>query len=281
MKSHKNVPVIVVVSAFLSMALVGCTSAPANNSDKPAAMNAAQILANGGSLKACMAVDPPFSYQEGEEYKSFIPELLKKFEKYADVTIEFVPASYSTIVASLQSKKCDFIGADLHATAEREKVVDFSDSIIPGGSGDVIFVRGDDTRFNSIEDLNSSDVTIAILVGSASEADKEVLPKAQFRGLQSVPTATLVAELTSKKVDAFATSSYLAHALTQKYGFKAFPDATDNPGGLLPVPLAWAARKDDGGPLLQLLNKFLAEQQADGTITELTDTYLTLENTLK
>lgn len=264
----------------LAVTLAACSPsspAPSEGDD----LNAAQQMASGGKLKACMAVDPPFSFQEGTEYKSFIPELLSRFEEYADVEIEFVASSYSTIVASLQSGKCAFIGADLHATEERVKVIDFTNSIIPEGSGDVIFIRGDETRFTELSDLDQPDVTIAILSGSASEENKKELPNAKFRDLANVPTATLVSELTSGKVDAFATSSYLAPALVAQYGFKTIPSLDEAPGGLRPVPLAWAARKEDGRPLLDLLNEFLADMEADGTIEELKATWLTLENSLK
>lgn len=271
---------VALLAGSLAAALAAC--APAGSEEEPAGdLNAAQLMADGGKLKTCMAVDPPFSFQEGNEYKSFIPELLKRFEEYADVELEFVPSSYSTIVASLQAGKCDFIGADLHATEERVKVIDFTNSIIPEGSGDVIFVRGDDDRFNELSDLDSPDVTIAILSGSASEENKKELTKAKFRDLTNVPTATLVSELTSGKVDAFATSSYLAPALVQEYGFKTIPSLEEAPGGLRPVPLAWAARKEDGRALLDLLNEFLAQMEADGTIDELKATWLTLENSLK
>lgn len=261
-----------------SVVVSGCGSSHKTQSiDK----NPAQALAKNGILKTCMAVDPPFSFQDADgAYRSFIPELLKRFEKSADVKIKYVPSNYTTIVASLQAKKCDFIGADLHKTPERAAVVDFTDSIIPEGSGDILFVRGDDTRFRSIKDLDSKDVTIAILTGSASEEDKQVLPNANFKKLQNVPTATLVAELTSKKVDAFATSSYLAPSLAGKYGFKTFPDMATNPAGILPVPLGWAARKGDEAFIKQL-NKFLADQAANGTIKNLAKTWLNLENSLK
>lgn len=261
-----------------ALVLTGCGTSSGTKDTTNA--NPAQQLAKNGKLRTCMAVDPPFSFEEAGKYRSFIPELLKKFADSAGVEIDYVPSTYTTIVASLQGKKCDFIGADLHETPERAAVVDFTDSIIPAGSGDILFVRSDDSRFSTIDDLNSSDVTIAIVTGSASEEDAKVLPKAKFKKLQNVPTATLVAELMSKKVDAFATSSYLAPSLVEKYGFKTMPDIADTPQGILPVPLAWAVRKGDDA-LLKQLNDFLADEIANGGIEELSKTWLTLENTLK
>jgi ABC-type amino acid transport substrate-binding protein len=276
----KSLHLKLVGALAVAAALAACSSSGGSSSNSSGPENAAQALAHDGKLRTCMAVDPPFSFQEGSEYKSFIPELLKKFAASAGVKIQYVPSNYTTIVASLQAKKCDFIGADLHETPERAAVVDFTQSIIPEGSGDVIFVRGDDPRYSTIDDLNNAKTTIAFLTGSASEEDKKVLPKAKFKGLQNVPTATLVAELTSMKVDAFATSSYLAPSLVQKYGFKTMPDIKAKPAGILPVPLGWAVTKGNTAFIKQL-NAFLTAEAANGDIDQLTKTWLTLENSLK
>src|SRR5438270_11195903 len=57
-----------------------------------------------GVLRVGIAVDPPFTYQEANgDWKSFNPELVRKLGEALGVKIEFVPTSWTTIVAGLQT----------------------------------------------------------------------------------------------------------------------------------------------------------------------------------
>lgn len=270
------------LTALALLAGISAVAACGSTSGGPSAtgsQNAAQALAQGGVLKCGMAEDPPFTFLDSSgHYTSLIPALLQKFEAYADVKLQYVPATYTTIVAGLQANKYAFICADLHATPARKLVVNFTTAF--SGSGDVFFVRGNDNRFSTLNDLNSPNVSVAIVAGSASESDSTVLTKAKFVKLANVPTAILVADLTAGHVDAFATSSYLAPALVAQYGFKTIPDIATQPDGVLSVPLAWAVPKQDGA-LLTLLNTFLAHEQSDGDLAALKTQWLTVANSLK
>ena len=253
------------------------TAVPGSSS----ALNPAQQIAaaHGGVLRLAMAADPPFTFLDTNgNFTSMMPALVQGFCTWAKVKCEYVPATYTTIVAGLQADKYQWIGADLHATPARREVIDFT---VPfSGSGDVFFVRGNDTRFATLEDLNKPNVKVAILTGSASESDRTVLTRADFVSLPNVPTSILVAQVLAGKADAFATSSYLGPALIQQYHFKTIPDIASNPDGVLNVPLAWAIPK--GEPeFLNQLNTFLNMEMRNGTISALKKQWLTVDNSLK
>lgn len=262
------------------------------------ALSVISILTIGvlaGSLSACskssnaetttqktvrigVAVGPPFMFRDATgEWTSFSAELARKFGEAKNLTITFVPTTWPTMVAGLQSNKYDFT-QPINATAERSAVVDFTSPISAAGS--LFFVK-QDSKYQTIEDLNKTGITIAVISGSAEEAvAKRLAPKATFRSLTTATVADLATEVTAGRSNAFMDSSYLAPAVDAKFVLRSIPSYDSTPNGIEPVYIGFSVRKGDT-ELLTELNDFIASETKSGDLKALADKWLTVENALR
>ena len=230
-------------------------------------------LAASTTVKVGIALDPPWTIRTPSgKLVSFNPALLAKLSKYLGVKVQIVQTGWTGIVAGLQTGKYDMIGADLNATPERRKVIDFT---VPYSySGTTWFVK-DDSPFKTLASLNNPNVTISFVGGSDTEsATRTRLPKAKYRSLPNATAGDLIAELEAGRGDAFAQSNYLGAALIKKYHYRAIPDLKKLPNGIGPVGIAWAVGKGNS-ELLGKLNAFLKHEIATGDMAKLKKQYLT------
>jgi polar amino acid transport system substrate-binding protein len=234
-----------------------------------------------GVIRVGIAADPPYTFQDPNgDWKSFIPELVRKLGPYLGVKIEFVGTTWTTIVAGLQADKYDIIGASINATPERAKAIDFT---IPYNyAGSYYYIRKDNPKnFKTLDDLNKPEVTIAFVTGASDdETTRRYLPKATYRAIPNASTADLLSELESKRSDAVCTGSFLAQAITSKYPYYFLPTAADKPNGLDAVGVSWGVPK--GNPdLMDALNKFIDQETKNGDIAKLKAEWFTEENAMK
>jgi ABC-type amino acid transport substrate-binding protein len=231
-----------------------------------------------GVLRVGIAVDPPFTYQEPNgDWKSFNPELVRKLGEYIGVKIEFVPTSWTTIVAGLQTDKYDIIGASINATPERQQVIDFTTPYSYTGTS--FLIRKDNSKnLKSMNDMNKAEVIVTFVTGSDNdEATRKFVPNATYRAIPNGSISDLISELESKRSDALSTSSYLVQPLMSKYPYYALPA---DPNGVLPVGICWGVPKANP-ELRDAMNKFLDQETKNGDIDKLKIEWLTVENSLK
>jgi ABC-type amino acid transport substrate-binding protein len=231
-----------------------------------------------GVLRVGIAVDPPFTFQEANgDWKSFNPELVRKLGEYLGVKIEFVPTSWTTIVAGLQTSKYDIIGASINATPERQQVIDFTTPYSYTGTS--FLIRKDNPKnLKSMEDMNKPEVVVTFVTGSDNdEATRKFLPMATYRAIPNGSVSDLISELESKRSDVLSTSSYLVQPLESKYPYYALPA---DPNGVLPVGICWGVPKENP-ELRDAMNKFLDQEMKNGDIDKLKAEWLTVENSLK
>jgi ABC-type amino acid transport substrate-binding protein len=276
---------LLVVFALVALAVLGAAAArPAHNSHvrSVGAVTDNDLLAKikkDGVMRVGIALDPPLTLRTAKgQWYSLVPALDQLLAKAWHVKIQFVPETFTTIIAGLQANKYDFIGASLNATPERKKVVDFS---IPFSyAGTSYLVKKSNTKnLNSIADLNNSNVTVTFQTGSSDDENtRKLLPKAHYRAIPGATVVDLVSELASGRSDALATANLLAPALLQKYpDWKVIPK---NPNGVFPVGISWAVPKHQAN-LLKALNTFLRKEYANGTVRKLQLKYITIANSLK
>jgi ABC-type amino acid transport substrate-binding protein len=234
-------------------------------------------IKSAGVMRVGIALDPPLTLRtpKGQWY-SLVPALDQALAKAWHVKVEFVPETFTTIIAGLQANKYDFIGASLNATPERKKVVDFS---IPFSYAGTSYLVKKSSNLKTLADLNNSHVTVTFQTGSSDDENThKLLPKAHYRAIPGATVVDLVSELLAGRSDALATANLLAPALLQKY-----PDWTvipKNPNGVFPVGISWAVPKNQP-KLLAALNAFLHQGYKDGSIVKLQRKYITIANSLK
>ncbi|HEY1944887.1 MAG TPA: ABC transporter substrate-binding protein [Roseiarcus sp.] len=272
-------------SFFCRIGLIGfigaglCVPAAlAQDAKSPAKGGLLAKIKKRGVLTVGIAPDPPFEDRTPDgKWVGFLPALETKFAESLGVKVEFVPTTFTTIVAGLQAGKYDLAGADLHMTDERKRAIDFSDPFYASGTS--FFLRADKGKtYKDQESLNSPDVTIAVITGSSDDTvARAALPKANLLTLPNVGPGDLVLQVKTGKVTAVGLSSYFAPALIQRFGLVMRPDTAEGVGSL---PEAWGVRKDTPD-LTAAANKFLADAKADGAIAALEKQYLTPDAFIK
>jgi polar amino acid transport system substrate-binding protein len=233
-------------------------------------------IKRSGVLKVGMALNPPMVLQGvGGGWYSFNPELCRRLGQSWGVKIDFIGATWETIIPGLLAHKYDMIGASISATALRKQVINFSDPYYEAGQ---VFVvnKNNPKHLTSIAALNRPSVTVAYTQSSIEgEITHKVLPNATDRALTSSSVGDLIAEIESGRSDAFAITSNLRQPIMARFPWAA--TVPDNDTGLNPTPVAWGLRKEDTG-LLQAVNAFIDTAMQDGTVAALLKKDLTPTN---
>src|SRR5918911_1331897 len=111
-------------------------------------------IKKAGVMKVGIAVDPPLTFRGPHgDWESMVPALDRKLARSLGVKIEFVPTTFTTIVAGQLVGKYDFIGASLNATPDRKKVLDFS---VPFSYAGTSYLVAKDSTFHSLKDLRDA-----------------------------------------------------------------------------------------------------------------------------
>jgi len=220
--------VVVTAIGLAAAAALTVTAASAGSGDELAAIQKAGVIRIG------MAQDPPFEFTTPSgEWTSFDPILCQKLAAYLGVKVKFVTTGWTGIVAGLQTNKYDIIGADINATPERKKVIDFTNPYYHTGTSFFALAKNS-KKLTSVGALNNPDVTVAVVTGSDNQtAVTKYLPKAKMRALPNASIDSLVSEVVSGRSDALATSTYLASALVSKYHFVVAPSLAKVPYGAI------------------------------------------------
>jgi ABC-type amino acid transport substrate-binding protein len=276
MKAFARIAYVVVAAAVIAGVSACSTSGSPASTAKPSASG---MLPAGTVVRIGVAAGPPFMILDSStgQWTSFSADLARKFGTYDHVKIQFVPTSFTTIIAGLQSNKYDMI-EPINATPERKQVVDFTTGVSAAGA--TFFVPAG-SKYKTLADLNKPSVTIATITGSAEETEaKQLLPKATLRSLPNASVATLATEVTAHRSDVMVDSSYLSPAVKNAFNLNSVPSYASTPDGLDPVQIGFAVNKGNTA-LLKALNKFIAVEKANGYIAKLTNSTLTVANSLK
>ncbi|WP_306409266.1 ABC transporter substrate-binding protein [Herbaspirillum sp. RV1423] len=108
----------------------------------------------------------PFSFLDTKTntLRGAMIDIMKAVEKEAGVKLEFEPIPFSSLIASLTSKKIDVIATPMFITPKRAEIVDFSQMIY--GYGEGLAVPNKDTaQYKSFADLQGK--TVGVAVGTA------------------------------------------------------------------------------------------------------------------
>lgn len=178
------------ISALLVASTMYCSgiiSAGAQQPPAPGESARIDAIRKAGSLKVGVLANPPWLYENtsgsGERWEGPAWLLTKEAARLLGVPVQAVPVSNDTKVPALAANQVDITIAPLAETADRLKVVDF---VLYSNTSLCVFGLKSNPKFaraNSLDDLNSPDVTISFLVGTNTEDYlKKRFPKAVHRG---------------------------------------------------------------------------------------------------
>ena len=230
-----------------------------------------------GVLRVGMAESPPWQSPNPDsgEYEGFNVDLAVRVAGLMDVTLEIVPATWSTLIPGMKAKQYDVIFANLFATPPRALVVNFTDAYSTYGFHVVVNV---DSKVMSLEDANSSDVTFVGMSGTVEESyPKEVFPNAEVRGIVTNDVGAWIGEVASGQADAAFLDPGTFRLLRAKNPNleSRLRMLNDEDNLLKPVGLAYAVRPENMH-MLMFLNTFIQDFVRNGEHITLRDHWFDL-----
>lgn len=219
-----------------------------------------------GVIRVGMSTFVPWAMKDKKgELIGFEIDVAKKLAEDMGVKIEFVPTAWSGIIPALLTGKFDVIIGGMGITPQRNLKVNFTIPYEYSGMSMVAHQKKA-AGFNSLQDFNKSDVTIAVRMGTTAEqAARKFMPQARLKLFENESQA--LQELNLGRVHAVVSSAPMPvfHAL--KYPDKLFVPLSDN---FTREPIGFALRKGDHDAL-NYFNNWIRNMHAQGFLKEKTE----------
>lgn len=136
-----------------------------------------QAIKSAGVLHWGIGVSPPFGFSaKTGNWQGVEAENAVELAGILGVKPDIIAYDYSVMTTALQQNKADIVGAQLFDTAERRKVIDFSEPYYK--SGQIYYVLKSST-YQTIADLDKADVNFVYGTGGAQgDLAKKYTPNA-------------------------------------------------------------------------------------------------------
>ena len=127
-----------------------------------------QQIKKNGVIRVCQAAYPPFNTKNPQtgEWEGLNVDLVNEVANFLSVKIENIDTSFSTLIPSLVTRKCDISAAATYITPARAEQVLFTTSYATETK--VAFVPVD-SQIHTYEELDKPNVTVATRAGTAEE----------------------------------------------------------------------------------------------------------------
>ncbi|MBR1658754.1 MAG: transporter substrate-binding domain-containing protein, partial [Oscillospiraceae bacterium] len=222
----------------------------------------------------------PYSFFEGSTVTGYDIELAYRFAAWLGADVEFQIFNWDGIVPAVQAGKADLIASNLQVTPERAEELLFSDTLYEEENG--IMVRDTGASANAqasgqVRWQNYNGKRLGVLVGPLMEdTAAEFFPDSEYLLFNSYPDCA--AALLAGKIDGFLGDEpgmISRHAENPEIDY-IHESLTEN-------NYAFAFRKDDpeSASLCAELNAFLAKSWADGTMEEIENIWLGVDEDRK
>lgn len=262
---------------LLTFMLPGCgnNSETADNTNSAETAEENTAKSNPSETKKTLTVAmelayPPFETRdEAGEPAGISVDLMKSFGEYSGYDIQIENTSWDGLIPSLQTGAVDVVISSMTITEERKALIDFS---TPYANALLAILANADSDITSVNDLNQSGKVVAVKSGSTGHmyAEKNL---SEAKLLVLPDESACVTEVAQGRADGF-----IYDQLTIYRNWQNNPDTTS----AIFIPFQdieqWGIAVQKGNEeLLNQLNAFLAEFQANGGYEELTEKYLAEE----
>ncbi len=220
----------------------------------------------GGTLRYVYEnTTTPMGYVgEGGKPAGYEVELVLMIADKLDMNVKINSAAFSALINNLESDKADVVSGCMSITEERMQSVDFAVSHYIGGT--CLVCRKENLPVGN-ENLNASNVTIAVEVGTVTEGEaRAAYPNASFIFVNSATDGIMA--VTTGKANAFAIEKSIFESAVNSGN----DDIAMHSDGVIGTPGQVAAgispeTKISGAEAL--INSFLSEMAADGTLSDM------------
>lgn len=252
----------------------GAAAALALAAGAASAQNLVEEVKERGTLRVGVAEGPPYQYPDAMtgDYIGLNVDLAREAAERLGVELEIVPATWATLITGLEVDQYDVIFANLFITPERAESVAFTEPYDTYGFHVMV---GADSDIQTLEDLNSPDVSFAGVAGTVEASyPREIFPEAQVNELVTDQANAGATSVLSGQSDAVFVDPGLWRILTtQNPAIAEQARLVNGEDELLkPVSLAYAVEHEDTD-MLEFLNDFIRDKSADGAIATARDAW--------
>jgi polar amino acid transport system substrate-binding protein len=213
---------------------------------------------------------PPLAFKEDGELKGIEPDFAHQLAKDLGVKIVFVELPWDDLIPALRDGRIDVIMSGMSITAERSKLVSFTDWYVRAGQMALIR-RADYDKLRKRGAMDLPTTRVGFQSNSTGELyARQNLKKAKLEGYPSLEDG--VKALRAKQIDFFV---FDAPAIWRLLG-QQHAEYADLAGRYKPLTeehLAWAVRQDDTA-LRDRLNAELQHWKKDGHLESVLDHWI-------
>ncbi len=241
----------------------GNSESPAGNSNTPAAESDLAYVKEKGTLVVGITEFEPMDYQNTDgEWIGFDADMAKAFAESLGVEVQFQIIDWDNKVMELDGKTIDVVWNGMTLTDEVTSAMECTNAYCNNAQ---VVVLPADLAEQYPDVASMSDLNFAVESGSAGQTQAEANG---FTYTEVVDQATAVLEVSSGTADAAIIDSLMAGAMVG--AGTSYADLTYTIQ-LNSEEYGVGFRK--GSDLAQELNQFFVDSYADGTMTQLAETY--------
>lgn len=254
------------LAAVLIITLAGCQSKKAGSTSgtTKAETSVDRIKKAGKIVVGTEATFPPFESADAKDGKTIVGFDMDISQAVADklgVKLEIKNMKFDSLVEAVQTGMIDFTAAGMNPTADRAKVVDFSQVYF--NTKQVLVIKDDNTSINSAADLKGK--TLGAQLGTTSEkAARAVSGVKDVKTLDKVDE--LMLEVKSGRLDGVVVENVVAGNYEKMGGLKIISIPELNTDGDLGIAIA--VKKGDKD-LLKVINDTITELKSNGQYDKL------------
>ncbi|MBQ7935981.1 MAG: transporter substrate-binding domain-containing protein [Clostridia bacterium] len=230
-----------------------------------------EYVKDKGTLVVGITDFAPMDYQnEDGEWIGFDADLAKAFAESLGVEVEFSVITWGQKHSELEAKNIDVVWNGMTITDEVKGLMDVSNAYCENAQV-VVMTKENAAKYTTVESMK--ELRFAVEDGSAGEE------MAEENGFTTVPVedqAMTLMEVKSGTSDAAVIDMLMAGAM--------IGEGTDYADLVYTLELnseEYGVGFRKGSDLVQLINEFFVEAYADGTITELANTYKIADNVIE
>jgi polar amino acid transport system substrate-binding protein len=120
----------VISAAVITAMLAGCSTGAADDAAADAKnANSFDTISDGVLRVGTVTDNRPYSFIEDGVNAGLDIDLLKEFADRNDLEIQFVQTEFASLIPNVVSGQLDLAAASISITAERQKIVDFTDDV--------------------------------------------------------------------------------------------------------------------------------------------------------
>lgn len=216
-----------------------------------------------GVLKVGMSTFVPWAMKDKNgKLIGFEIDVARKLAEDMGVKVQFVPTKWSGIIPALLTGKFDVIIGGMGIRPDRNLKVNFTIPYEHSGMS-MVASRQKAKGFDSIEDFNKKDITVAARLGTtAADAAKKSMPRARIKLFDN--EAQAIQELLNARVHAVVASAPMPAFQAIQHYEKLFVPLEKN---FTREPIGFAVRKGDVDTL-NYFNNWIRVKKAKGWLQE-------------